>query len=86
MHIHIEDARLQQIHVGQFVNVKEIHLPGNSITTLVGSGIERCEDLRSLDLSRNSFDDPAGLIPLLCVTQSDSVHISYSLVCKFVSC
>jgi Leucine-rich repeat (LRR) protein len=53
----LANAELHEIHVGGLVMLKELDVSSNSLTTIVGAGLERLDFLHDFNFSHNMISD-----------------------------
>jgi Leucine-rich repeat (LRR) protein len=57
VNLNLQNLQLRVLHVGDFVNMKELNVSGNWLQQLTGFGLERCSNLATFDLRKNFLSD-----------------------------
>jgi Leucine-rich repeat (LRR) protein len=61
VNLNLQNLQLHVLHVGEFVNMKELNVSNNWLQSLTGFGLERCNRLQTFDLRKNHLSDPHEL-------------------------
>jgi Leucine-rich repeat (LRR) protein len=62
--ISFSNMKLTQFHIGTLVNLEELDLSHNQVTTLLGTGIEQSSHLKKFNISHNRIVSKRQLLAL----------------------